>query len=329
MYIVKLTFNYDWPIFRQTPQNLGIWGDYKFVIDSNLKECDYWIIYTEYKLVKEQCICNKENIFFIPGEGVNTCVKYPKAFLSQFGKIITVQREIQGKNVVHYQGANPWFVEKTYDELMNYEIPEKKKLISIISSDKAFTPGHIKRLEFAKRIKDYFGDDIDFFGRGLNTFDRKWDTLAPYKYHIAIENDFCEDYFTEKLFDPIFANSYPFYFGCPNLELYVTKGAFTRIDINNFEESVAIIERVIKSDMTYNSFTENAHEYRNDLLNVHQLFPMVCKFMDYNRNNQNKKKKQNIIRGVNDSKFEPRFQRNRFSKYIRNLYVRYKSRIKF
>lgn len=300
MYIVKLTFNYDWPIFRQTPQNLGVWGDYMFVIDSNLKECDYWIIYTEYKLIEEQCICNRENIFFIPGEGVNTCVKYPKEFLSQFGKIITVQREIKGKNVIHYQGANPWFVEKSYDELNNKANVVKTKLMSIISSDKAFTQGHVKRLEFAKRIKEHYGDAVDFYGRGLNPFDRKWDTLAPYKYHISIENDYCDDYFTEKFFDPIFANSYPFYYGCPNLEEYVSKESFTRIDINNFDNSVSIIDNIIKSDDIYNEFHNNCYKYKEELLNKHQFFPMLCKFMDGSF--PNVAKKRIVMRGVENVK---------------------------
>ncbi|MFX7025309.1 hypothetical protein ABTI08_20660, partial [Acinetobacter baumannii] len=82
--------------------------------------------------------------------------------------------EIQGKNVIHHQNANPWFIEKDYDELVELKPFRKTKLMSIVSSDKAFTEGHRKRLDFAKKIKEYFGDSVDLFGRGLNPFEKKW-----------------------------------------------------------------------------------------------------------------------------------------------------------
>jgi hypothetical protein len=172
MYTVKLTFNYDWPFFRQTPGNLGIWGNYKFIIDPNLQECDFWVIFTEYGLEKDLCKCNHSNIIFIPCESYNTSVHFSQDFLNQFGKVITVQKEIQGHNVIHFQNAPPWFVEKSYDDLINLIPPVKTKLMSIISSDKVFTEGHKKRLDFAMKIKNYFGDNIDFYGRGINSFEK-------------------------------------------------------------------------------------------------------------------------------------------------------------
>ena len=295
MFVVKLTFNYGEPVFRQTPNFSGIWGDYKFVIDPNLKECDFWIIYTEYKLDKETCICNKENIFFLPGEGYNTSPKYPKNFLDQFGKIITVQREIIGNNVIYYQNALPWFVEKSYDELLNLSVPAKTKLISIVSSAKAFTEGHRKRLDFAQKLKQHFGDSVDLFGRCLNPFDKKWDVLAPYKYHIAIENDSCDDWVTEKFFDPILAYSYPFYYGCPNIGKYISTDSFTRIDINDFAESIKIIEKVINDESVYNTFIKEAKIFRNVLLNEQQLFPMLTHLIKENGSHNNIKNTNTIV----------------------------------
>ena len=280
MYTVKLTFNYDWPFFRQTPRCLGVWGNYKFIIDPNLQKCDFWVVFTEYGLVRETCICNPQNIIFLPLESFATSIRYPQEFLRQFGKIITVQKEIQGDNVIYYQNAPPWFVEKSYDELINQSNPIKTKLLSIICSDKTFTDGHRKRLEFTKRIKSHFGDDIDFFGRGINSFESKWETLASYKFHIAIENNFCDDYFTEKIIDPILAGSYPFYYGCPNLEKYIPKDAFTRIDISDFEQTISVIEYVINNNQIYNEYLRNINFYKKLIINNLQFFPMICQFLD-------------------------------------------------
>ena len=298
MIIVKLTFNYDWPFFRQTEQFSQVWGNYKFVIDENLKECDYWIIYTDYNLKPEKVKCNPENIIFIPGECFNTSPKFTKKFLNQFGLIITVQRELKHKNIIYSHNANPWFVGKSYDELNSTLIPNKSKLISVVSSNKAFTDGHRKRLEFVQKLKNHFGETLDVYGRGINDFDDKWDVLADYKYTIAIENDFCEDWVTEKYFDCIYANTLPFYYGCPNLETIVDNNSFIRINIDNFDETLRIIEDAIQNN-EFEKRKELVQNQKIKSLNEDQFFPWIVKILD-NKNSNLKKTtfilKLNVIR---------------------------------
>ena len=279
MIIVKLTFNYDWPLFRQTPEFSQIWGNYKFVIDDDLKECDFWIIYSDYNLISEKIKCSPKNIIFIPAECYNTSPKFTQNFLNQFGLIITVQRELKHKNIVYSHNANPWFVGKSYDELMFESAPEKTKLISVVSSNKIFTEGHQKRFNFVQKLKEHFGSQIDVFGRGINDFDDKWDVLANYKYTIAIENDYCDDWVTEKYFDCVYANSLPFYYGCPNLETYVNKDSFIRIDINDFDASIKTIENAIND----NEFEKRAtllQEQKIKSLQNDQFFPWIVSILD-------------------------------------------------
>jgi hypothetical protein len=315
MIIVKLTFNYDFPVFRQTENNSLIWGNYKFVIDENLKECDYWIVYTDYNLKAEKVTCNPENIIFIPGECFNTSPKFTKKFLNQFGLIITVQRELKHKNIIYSHNANPWFVGKSYDELNSTLIPDKSKLISVVSSNKVFTDGHRKRLEFVQKLKNHFGEQLDVYGRGINDFDDKWDVLADYKYTIAIENDFCEDWVTEKFFDCIYANTLPFYYGCPNLEQIVNKDSFIRIDIDNFEETVQIIE---------NSISNSEFEKRKGLLQIQkikslnedQFFPWIVSVLEAKNANLKKRVVQLKLNTKNN---------NSVFKIIKKIYLRIKS----
>ena len=315
MIVVKLTFNYDFPIFRQTENFSQIWGNYKFVIDENLKECDYWIVYTDYNLKAEKVTCNPENIIFIPGECFNTSPKFTQKFLNQFGLIITVQRELKHKNIIYSHNANPWFVGKSYDELNSTLIPDKSKLISVVSSNKVFTDGHRKRLEFVQKLKNHFGETLDVYGRGINDFDDKWDVLADYKYTIAIENDFCEDWVTEKYFDCIYANTLPFYYGCPNLEQIVNKDSFIRIDIDNFEKTVQIIE---------NSIAKNEFENRLDIiqnqkinsLNKDQFFPWIVSILE--------SKNTNLKKRVVQLKLNTK-RKNVFFKVMKSMYFRIKS----
>lgn len=279
MKIVKLSFHYDWPLFRQTPNFSGEWGDYKFIIDDNLKECDFWVIYSDYKLSEENVYCSPENTIYLSGECYNTCPDYSSEFLQQFGLLITVQRNQKHPNILFSHNALPWFIGKSYDELIHLETPTKTKLISIISSNKIFTEGHRKRLEFVEKIKNYFGDRIDVFGRGINDFDDKWDVLSQYKYSIAIENDNCEDYVSEKFFDCLYSHTLPFYYGCPNLEHIVDKDSFIRIDINNIEESIKIIEKSIENDEFERRLSILQKESKISL-NRDSFFPFITNVLD-------------------------------------------------
>jgi hypothetical protein len=317
MRVVKLTFNYDFPIFRQTPNFSHTWGNYKFVIDEKLKECDFWIIYTDYKLVIETVKCNPNNVIFMPGECFNTSPKFNQNFLDQFGTIITVQRELKHNNIIFTHNANPWFINKSFDELNSETEPVKTKLISVISSDKAFTEGHIKRLDFVKKLKTHFGDKLDLFGRGLNDFDDKWDVLADYKYSIAIENDYCQDWVTEKYFDCLYSNTLSFYYGCPNLEKYVNGKTFIRIDINNFEKAIEIIENAINKEEYEKRATIMTKE-KIKSLHRDQFFPFIVAILD-NMNSALKKEKFKLILNNKTST-----QQSIIYSFIRKMYHKFK-----
>lgn len=317
MKIVKITFNYEWPLFRQTPNFSQIWGNYKFVIDDTLEECDFWIIYSDYKLTTEKVKCSPENIIFIPAECYNTSPKFSQNFLDQFGLIITVQRELKHKNIIYNHNANPWFVGKSYDELINQSEIEKSKLISVVSSNKIFTEGHQKRFNFVQKLKEHFGEQIDVFGRGINDFDDKWDVLANYKYTIAIENDYCDDWVTEKYFDCIFANSLPLYYGCPNLETYVNKDSFIRIDINDFEKSIKIIDEVINNN-EYEKRAKLLQEQKIKSLQTDQFFPWIISILDKLDANVEKK---NVQLKLNFEKFTLRQMFLKFFKKIKNRLI--------
>lgn len=132
--------------------------------------------------------------------------------------------------------------------MLNSETPVKTKLISVITSNKAFAQGHLDRIEFVEKLKAQYGDKIDVFGRGYPDFDDKWDVLAPYKYHFSLENSSQKYYWTEKISDWFLAETYPIYYGCTNLSDYFPKGSFQPMDIHDFESAAAQIDSIIEAD---------------------------------------------------------------------------------
>ncbi len=272
--IVKLDFNYDLDILSQTPDKSGIWGGFKFVVSDDVTTCDYYVSYEDYKIKKQKIKVNYASIL-ITGEGPKTRTKFSYFFLRKFDRIISVDRNLKFQNIKYSFPGLPWWIDKSYDFLKDFKMPQKTKLISIISSDKSITPDHRQRLKFAYALKQHFQDKIDFFGRGINDFENKWDVIEKYKYHIAIENDVIQDYFTEKFTDSILGYSFPIYYGCSNIEHYFSSKVFEKIDIYNIEESINKIENLINDENRYSEFLKEISSQRDLILNTLQLFPLL------------------------------------------------------
>jgi hypothetical protein len=150
--------------------------------------------------------------------------------------------------------------------------------MSVITSSKDFTEGHQKRLNFVRKLKDYFGEDIDVFGRGIREVDDKWDALSPYKYHIALENSVYPHYWTEKLGDVYLSGAYPIYYGCPNLGDYFPAASYTRINIDNIEGAIRTIEECIR-ERRYEASLDRIIEARNLVLDHYNLFALITKLV--------------------------------------------------
>jgi hypothetical protein len=291
---VKLT-TYDYTplikenFLKQTPDLSGRWGEFQFFLNEKMDKCDYWVVF-DFLPKEEITKCPKENTIFIAGES-SSIKKYNKNFLNQFSNIITCQRRVRCPHVYYTAPGHPWSPKKNYDELFGYNEVKKNKLISIVVSSKSNTYGHKKRLEFCLNLKKYFGDRIDIFGRGINEFDDKWDVLAPYKYSIAIENSVEPDWMTEKIGDCFISLTYPFYYGCPNINNYYSPNSYELIDINNFDKSCRLIENIINNEKHYKEHLDYLIESKSRYLNQHSLIPLIANFINKNLKEIDKKEK--------------------------------------
>lgn len=305
MIVIKIsTALVDWPFLRQTPMESGEWMEYKFFVDNNeIKECDYWFIY-EGLHKKESVKCPPENIYFITGEPPSI-KSYNQKFLQQFSTVITSHQAIRHKDIIIQQQSLPWFVGRkvineknisfshNYDELKNISKFHKTKLISLIVSNKDITSGHRKRLEFVEKIREHFGSHIDVFGRGIQSIEDKWDAIAPYKYHIVLENSIYPHYWTEKLSDTYLGGAYPFYYGDPKIHEYFPSNALTTIDINSPILAIKKIEEALKNNQ-YEKSIEQIANARILVLDEYNLFPSICNIIE-KKQNENVKNRSNIL----------------------------------
>jgi hypothetical protein len=117
-----------------------------------------------------------------------------------------------------FAGSNlPW--------VKNQQIFNKTKNCSMFASGKKVTIGHHIRHQIAEQLNG----QIDIVGGAASTpkigssqspWDSKHTYLNDYRFHIVIENDKYETYFTEKLTDCFATGTIPIYWGAPDIGKY-------------------------------------------------------------------------------------------------------------
>jgi hypothetical protein len=276
------------PWYRHFPDGETVWEGWRFLFnDAQGIKYDYLVAFEDLEkaMVFE---CPPANTIHVGAEPPDIR-RYNHHYLNQFGMVLTVDSEVVHPHAIHIQPGINWFIgwdsssggalgamsfrdiEKLFDQ-------PKRKLISVIASNKSGSLGHRKRLAFAQRLKAYFGDRIDFYGRGFTPMVDKLDALKDYRFHVVLENSQHRDYFTEKVSDCIMAGCYPLYWGCPNLKDYLPEDSFIAIDIDDFELSVLHIERAISLDLDI-THRDALREARRKIMYEYNLFPMLRRIL--------------------------------------------------
>jgi hypothetical protein len=140
--------------------------------------------------------------------------------------IFTCDKELAKQEGFFYSLTNaaPWVINK--------KIYEKTKLVSMISSNKAYTPGHRNRIQYVEKFKNH----VDLYGRGFADINRKEDGLIDYMFSINIENAVYDTYFTEKLTDCFATGTIPIFYGSRGVVEYFNEDGIIFLD-DNFDIS--------------------------------------------------------------------------------------------
>ncbi len=290
------------------PNRSNLWGGCEFYFnDSSIVEADYWVIFGDITFPKETCLCPKENILFFAGEPPSI-IRYDSLseFINQFHRIYISHDNPRHPRAFKCYSPMNWWIDsghpiKTgedfnkwsgdglgYDDFKMMREYKKTKLMSVFCSNKLSTPGHKARFEFCKKAKNHFKDKLDWFGAGVQNMENKWDGVAPYKYHISLENSSYSDYWTEKLADCYMAGSYPIYCGAPNIHDYFDREMLTQIDIRFPKSSFAMIEKIIEEN-TYEKSKDKIIEARDLVMDKYNFFNLIAEIARKDAGCHNKK----------------------------------------
>ena len=161
------------------------------------------------------------------------------------------------------------------------EITTKNNLMSIIVSEKQFSPGHIYRHKLVEQIIKY-SLPIDIYGRGSHNYKSNrvkgnFNDIEPfenYLFSICIENYVCNHYFSEKIMTPLMFNCLPIYYGCKNINSYVTN---TINLTGNIDIDIKSIINIINNPKKYYKRTYNERNIKsiNLIENLPNIFTSV------------------------------------------------------
>jgi hypothetical protein len=272
-----------WPWDRQLQAGARGWGQsaYSFSTDCT-GGYDWLVVYSAWPDMALLTSVPRSRRIFVAGEP-ESFHRYQPRFLEQFGTVITTQRGTRHPGAIFMQPGVNWFAgvrfqtgTERFRSMLNFSdfeagYPAKTKLCSVVCSSNAVTRGHRLRIEFVDRLKQEFGDQIDFFGRGTRTMADKDEALSEYRFHIALENSVHPDYWTEKLADPFLRGCFPIYSGCPNLEDYFPEGSYARIDLDKPQQAISTIRKVLCSELD-NSSLEQRQEAKHRILYEYNIF---------------------------------------------------------
>jgi hypothetical protein len=128
------------------------------------------------------------------------------------------------------------------NELLNYPLP-KEQFLSVITSNKIYTPMQKTRLEFIEFLVARQKIPVEVFGIGFKSISDKFEILSKSSHHLALENSSHEGYWTEKLADSILSLNRTYYAGDPSIQEYFPEDVVLPIDLSNFENAASNIEK--------------------------------------------------------------------------------------
>jgi len=208
-------------------------------------------------------------------------------------------------------GFGEWWIDYSYDELINLPPPKKtKKAICIVSNQRTYDY-HRRRIEFLNEYCQKFPGELEIYGRiqcrkneehiqkhyrgVLGTGNDDPNYLSSYWYgkesalelaRYVLEFDMgaspemgkCENYFSERFYDDILLWATPIYYGGTNLEKFFPPCSFYSLDI--FTHTVDYVHSIINNNVSQEHYLEAIAECRDLLLNKYQLWPRIYRVIN-------------------------------------------------
>jgi len=257
--------------------------------DPSVQEADAWFVIEDLTPNDMSCLVPPGQVHFLSAETAWGHDKYlsphKKKFLRQFDRIHTFYKT-KHRRARFAPPFLPWMINANHGTVFR---PHKRDLdffqqlnslpktqrLSMFCSAQTWRPEHRRRLEFAKAAKAYFGDDLSWFGNGVNQVDEKWDGLATFERTIVLENTNQRGVFSEKILDPYLALCQPIYAGSPDIASNFPVGRDQILDLSDFDGSIRKISALIENEVSAGDL-ELIKIGKQAVLTQHHFLRRIC-----------------------------------------------------
>jgi len=278
---------------HQLPDSSPTWGGCEFIFDSQERNYDWLVVYddlpprsNERRSIREEILaCHPDNTLLVTSEP-SSIKSYFTDFTNQFGAVLTSQPAwaLPHKRRYFQQPALQWFfgvgskVVKPFSELERSLSDNKREMVSIVGSSKQQRHTlHALRYQFISALKKSDAD-LKVFGREDVPMDDKAEALAPFRFHVAVENHYSDHHWTEKLADAFLGEAVPLYVGCPNVEEYFPEESIIKLDIKDPESAIEAIKGLSQAD--YERRLPAVLEAKRRVLYEYNLFAVIARIID-------------------------------------------------
>jgi hypothetical protein len=159
------------------------------------------------------------------------------------------------------------------------QMREKDKVVSVIASSKKMRhTKHGARYKMAEYLSRNI-QNLDWCGHGVLPFERKYEVLEPYKYHITLENHIGKYHWTEKLADAFLAECLPFYAGDPIADEIFPSESFIPIPIDDPAAAAEVINAAIANG-EYEKRREAILEAKRLILEKYNFYAQVISLIE-------------------------------------------------
>ncbi len=279
-----------WPWLRQTEDGRGNMPHARFILEPEQRDPHWLAVFDEPPAVLMTHVPKERRVLFItePPE-----VKpYSPLFLRQFGTVISPYpiRGVPSDNLLCENSCLPWhyavdiscqdkvFSFTTLQDFRDMPVPIKTKQLSVICSTKAFTEVQKKRMAFVEKLQVRLGAQVDVFGRGRKPIDNKAEVIAPYRYHLVLENNYIDNFWTEKLSDAWLGYAFPLYLGAPNAPACFPEGGMLPLRPDADSDNLDSIVRLLDAD-PWEARLSVLRQCREQVLTMNNVFVRLDRLM--------------------------------------------------
>lgn len=283
---------HEW--LRYFPHEDGRWRDCEFLFDRAARNYDWLVVYDDVpptagqsrSTASEALACPRANTLLVTTEPASIKA-YGCGFSAQFGHVLTSQPPwaLPHPGRHYQQAANHWFFGSARANWMDRadlvrgpSVTDKMQAISVVYSPKRqWHTLHAQRFDFIEALRELL-PEMAVFGRGATPMDDKADALAPFRYHLVVENHIGPHHITEKLSDTFLGRCLPFYAGAPNAADYFPADSFIPIDIRDPVGSAERIRKAMLEDAWTKRLPE-IEEARRRVLEEQNIFAVSCRII--------------------------------------------------